>query len=202
MKSLMSKIKGILLTMFFAFFATSSFAQVSIEEIIVTGLKRDATILDAPVAVTVFSADQIEKAGITRPEDYLALVPNVGYVTSNNQGEFFVNMRGMATVRFAEAAVAVVIDGIQLAINNEFNMDYFDIEQLEVLKGPQGALYGRNATAGAIVVKTRDPLSRAVRALSPSDDIHISPTILGEPVANIDSIVASMPPGTISVSCP
>ena len=77
MKSLMSKIKGILLTMFFAFFATSSFAQVSIEEIIVTGLKRDASILDAPVAVTVFSADQIEKKNYSieiapcfHPKDY------------------------------------------------------------------------------------------------------------------------------------
>ena len=157
MKSFINKFKGIAIFAISAFISTSSFAQVSIEEIIVTGLKRDASILDAPVAVTVFSADQIEKAGITRPEDYLALVPNVGFVTSNHQGEFFVNMRGMATVRFAEAAVAVVVDGIQLAINNEFNMDYFDIEQLEVLKGPQGALYGRNATAGAIIVKTRDP---------------------------------------------
>jgi iron complex outermembrane receptor protein len=66
-------------------------------------------------------------------------------------------MRGQASVRFAESSVAVVVDGVQLATNNEFNMDYFDVEQIEVLKGPQGALYGRNATAGAIIVTTKAP---------------------------------------------
>ncbi|MBP03112.1 MAG: hypothetical protein CMM25_09925 [Rhodospirillaceae bacterium] len=138
-------------------FAFSASAQIAIEEIIVTGLKRASSLLDAPVAVTVFTAQAIEAAGITRPEDYLALVPNVGFVTSNHQGEFFVNMRGQASVRFAESSVAVVVDGVQLATNNEFNMDYFDVEQIEVLKGPQGALYGRNATAGAIIVTTKAP---------------------------------------------
>jgi iron complex outermembrane receptor protein len=132
-------------------------AQPVVEEIIVKGLKRDQTLLDAPVAVSVFTRDAIEKAGITRPEDYVALVPNVSYVTSNHQGEFFVNVRGQSSVRFAESSVAVVIDGVQLATQNEFNGDAFDVEQIEVLKGPQNALYGRNATAGAIVVTTTAP---------------------------------------------
>lgn len=131
--------------------------QIAVEEIVVTGLKRSESLLDAPVAVTVFTADAIEKAGITRPEDFLSLVPNVNYVTSNHQGEFFVNMRGQAGVRFAEGAVAIVVDGVQLSTQNEFNGDFFDIEQLEVLKGPQNALYGRNATAGAIIVTTKAP---------------------------------------------
>lgn len=131
--------------------------QIAVEEIVVTGLKRAESLLDAPVAVTVFTADDIAKAGITRPEDFLSLVPNVNYVTSNHQGEFFVNMRGQAGVRFAEGAVAVVVDGVQLSTQNEFNGDFFDVEQLEVLKGPQNALYGRNATAGAIIVTTKEP---------------------------------------------
>ena len=157
MNSITTKIKGVGLFALLSLFTSTSFAQIAIEEIIVTGLKRNSTLLDAPVAVTVFTAEALEQAGVTRPEDYLALVPNVGFVTSNHQGEFFVNMRGQATVRFAEAAVAVVVDGVQLATNNEFNMDYFDIAQIEVLKGPQGALYGRNATAGAIIIQTQEP---------------------------------------------
>ncbi|MFL2770643.1 MAG: TonB-dependent receptor [Rhodospirillaceae bacterium] len=135
----------------------ASAQQIAVEEIVVTGLKRSESLLDAPVAVTVFTADAIQKAGITRPEDFLSLVPNVNFVTSNHQGEFFVNMRGQAGVRFAEGAVAVVVDGVQLSTQNEFNGDFFDIEQLEVLKGPQNALYGRNATAGAIIVTTKAP---------------------------------------------
>lgn len=131
--------------------------QVAVEEIVVTGLKRAESLLDAPVAVTVFTANDIQRAGITRPEDFLSLVPNVNFVTSNHQGEFFVNMRGQAGVRFAEGAVAIVVDGVQLSTQNEFNGDFFDIEQLEVLKGPQNALYGRNATAGAIIVTTKAP---------------------------------------------
>ena len=131
-------------------------AQI-LEEIVVTGTKRAESLQDAPLAVQVFTETQIEEAGITRPEDFLSVIPNVNFVTSNHEGEFFVNMRGQASVRFAESAVAIVIDGVQLATGNEFNQDFFDLQQIEVLKGPQNALYGRNATAGAIIVNTRPP---------------------------------------------
>lgn len=127
------------------------------EDIIVTGTKRDTTLVDTPVAVQVFTELQIEKAGIQRPADYLNLTPNVTFIQANHAGEAFVNIRGQASVRQSESAVAVVIDGVQLATQNEFNGDLFDIEQIEVLKGPQGALYGRNAAAGAIVVRTKAP---------------------------------------------
>ena len=89
----------------------------------------------------MFTETAIQEAGITRPEDFLSLVPNVNFVTSNHEGEFFVNVRGQASVRFAESAVAVVIDGVRLATSNEFNQDFFDIEQIEVLKrSPKRAL--------------------------------------------------------------
>ena len=144
----------VLATLFSSKFA---YSQVSIEEIIVTGLKRESSLIDAPVAVTVFTAEQLEASGVDRPEDYLSLVSNVGYVKSNKEGDFYINMRGQATIRYAESAVAVVVDGVQLAVQQEFNSNYFDIQQIEVLKGPQGAFYGRNATAGAIIINTKDP---------------------------------------------
>jgi iron complex outermembrane receptor protein len=135
----------------------SSAAYDGSDEIIVTGTKRDQKFIDVPVAVQVFNAKTIERAGITRPQDFLALTPNVTFETSNHAGEFFVNIRGQTSVRQSEGAVAVVIDGVQLATQNEFNGELFDIEQIEVLKGPQGALYGRNASAGAIVITTKAP---------------------------------------------
>jgi iron complex outermembrane receptor protein len=125
--------------------------------IVVTGLKRDQAFVDVPVSVQVFNAEAIEDAGITRPQDFLALTPNVAFQTSNHAGEFFINIRGQTSVRQSEGAVAIVIDGVQLATQNEFNGQLFDVEQIEILKGPQGALYGRNAAAGALIIKTKDP---------------------------------------------
>jgi iron complex outermembrane receptor protein len=126
-------------------------------EIVVTGLRRNEQYINAPVSVQVFDSKAIETAGITRPQDFLSLTPNVTFVTSNHAGEFFVNIRGQASIRQSESAVAVVIDGVQLATSNEFNGELFDIEQIEVLKGPQGAYYGRNAAAGAIIINTKAP---------------------------------------------
>lgn len=131
--------------------------QAAPDEIIVTGLKRDEALVNVPVAVSVFSEELITQAGITRPQDFLALTPNVTFITSNHAGEAFVNVRGQTSVRQSESAVAVVIDGVQLATQNEFNGELFDIQQIEVLKGPQSAIYGRNATAGAIIINTRQP---------------------------------------------
>ena len=125
--------------------------------IVVTGLKRDQAFVDVPVSVQVFNAEALQDAGITRPEDFLALTPNVAFQASNHAGEFFINIRGQTSVRQSEGAVAIVIDGVQLATQNEFNGQLFDIEQIEILKGPQGALYGRNAAAGALIIKTKDP---------------------------------------------
>lgn len=126
-------------------------------EIIVTGTKRDQKFIDVPVAVQVFSEAAIAQAGISRPQDFLALTPNVTFQTSNHAGEFFVNIRGQTSVRQSEGAVAIVIDGVQLVTQNEFNGELFDVQQIEVLKGPQGALYGRNAAAGAIIITTKAP---------------------------------------------
>jgi iron complex outermembrane recepter protein len=126
-------------------------------DIIVTGLKRDERFINAPVSVQVFTEEAITKAGVTRPQDFLNLTSNVTFIQTNHAGEAFVNIRGQASVRQAESAVAVVIDGVQLATQNEFNGELFDVAQIEVLKGPQSALYGRNATAGAIIIRTKAP---------------------------------------------
>jgi iron complex outermembrane receptor protein len=136
---------------------TQATEETKLDEIVVTGLKRDQSLVDAPVTVSVFTADAIEKAGIQRPQDFLNLTANVSFIQSNHAGEAFVNIRGQASVRQAESAVAVVIDGVQLATQNEFNGELFDVQQIEVLKGPQSALYGRNATAGALIITTRAP---------------------------------------------
>ncbi|MEQ5787930.1 TonB-dependent receptor [Erythrobacter sp. NFXS35] len=125
--------------------------------IIVTGLRREENLQDTPAAVTAFNAQAIENAGIERPADFIALTPNVTLVETQNAGNAFVIIRGITQNRNSEPSVAVIVDGVQQVNPAQFNQDLFDIEQIEVLKGPQGGLYGRNAIGGAIIITTKQP---------------------------------------------
>jgi iron complex outermembrane receptor protein len=126
-------------------------------DIVVTALRRSENLQDVPAAITAFTRDTIEAAGIERPADFINLTANVNLVETQNAGNAFVIIRGITQARNSEPSVAVVIDGVQQANPAAFNQELFDIEQIEVLKGPQGALYGRNAIGGAIVIRTRQP---------------------------------------------
>lgn len=125
--------------------------------IVVTGLRRDSELQDTPAAVTAFGPQAIEDARIIRPADFVNLTPNVNLVETQNAGNAFVIIRGITQARNSEPSVAVVVDGVLQVNPAQFNQQLFDIEQIEVMKGPQGALYGRNAIGGAIIVTTRDP---------------------------------------------
>jgi iron complex outermembrane receptor protein len=110
-----------------------------------------------PIAVTAFTEAQIESAGIQRPADFISLMPNVTMVDSANVGDTQVSIRGIVSTRDAESTFAYVVDGVLVTNPNGFNEELMDVSQIEVLKGPQGALYGRNAVAGAIIVSTNRP---------------------------------------------
>lgn len=129
----------------------------ALEEVVVTARKRDETFLNVPVSINVFTEQMIQSAGIERPADYIALVPNMTLVETQNSGTSFVVLRGISQARNSEPSVAVLVDGVLETNPAEFNQELFDIRQIEVLKGPQGALYGRNAIGGAIIIRTREP---------------------------------------------
>lgn len=128
-----------------------------LEEIIVTARKRMESLQDVPIAVTAITEGQIESAGIQRPADFISLIPNVTIVDTANVGDTQVSIRGIVSTRDAESTFAYVVDGVLITNPNGFNEELLDIQQIEVLKGPQGALYGRNAVAGAILVTTKEP---------------------------------------------
>src|SRR5690606_11060517 len=132
-------------------------AEDVLEEIVVTARKRDEAFRDVPMTVNVFTEEAIQAAGIQRPADFIAHVPNMTLVETQNAGNAFVVVRGVSQARNSEPSVAVLIDGVLETNPAEFNKELFDIQQIEVLKGPQGALYGRNAIGGAILIRTRDP---------------------------------------------
>ena len=126
-------------------------------DIVVTALRRSQNLQDVPAAITAFTADTIEAAGIERPIDFVNLTSNVSLVETQNAGNAFIVIRGITQARKSEPSVAVIVDGVQQVNAAQFNQELFDIEQIEVLKGPQGAVYGRNAIGGAIVIRTRQP---------------------------------------------
>ncbi|MDX2273987.1 MAG: TonB-dependent receptor [Hyphomonadaceae bacterium] len=127
------------------------------EEIVVTARQRSEALQDVPAQVTAFNAAAIEARGIERPADFIASVPNVTFVETQNAGTSFLVIRGISQARNSEPSAAIVVDGVPMTQPAQFNQALIDISQIEVLKGPQGALYGRNAIGGAIVITTQRP---------------------------------------------
>lgn len=136
---------------------TGESAVAQLEEIVVTARMRQETFQEAPVSIKAFTATEIIEAGIETPHDFIGLTPNMTIVQTQNPGNSFITIRGVSQARNSDMPVAVVIDGVLLSNPAQLNQQLYDIEQIEVLKGPQGALYGRNAIGGAITIVTREP---------------------------------------------
>jgi iron complex outermembrane recepter protein len=130
-------------------------AQEQLEEIVVTARLRAENYAEAPAAIKAFTAAEIDSAGIETPHDYIRLTPNMTVVQTQNPGNSFITIRGVSQARNSDMPVAVVVDGVLMTNPAQFNQELFDIEQIEVLKGPQGALYGRNAIGGAVNIVTK-----------------------------------------------
>ena len=130
---------------------------VTDDQILVTARRREESLQDAPVTVSAFTEQDIERQGISRIADYADLVPNVFLVETQNSTFSFPNIRGISQSRNIDQSVAVVIDGVLSTSPIALSQELFDIQQIEVYKGPQGALYGRNAIGGAINIQTKKP---------------------------------------------
>ncbi|QIB67015.1 TonB-dependent receptor [Kineobactrum salinum] len=130
---------------------------LQLEEVMVTAQRREQSLQDVPIQVAAFSDQAIQDAGISTTEDFINLVPNVGLDDSFTYLNTLVTVRGVAQINNADSPVAIIIDGVPQNNQKQFKMNLFDVERIEVLKGPQGALYGRNAIGGAINIITRAP---------------------------------------------
>jgi iron complex outermembrane receptor protein len=130
-----------------------------IEEIIVTGQKKEERLQDVPIAISAFSAEQLDAQKIEGGFDLLKAVPNVTFSKSNYSSYNF-SIRGVGTKAVsatADPGVAVSFNNVPLLRNRLFEQEYFDVERVEVLRGPQGTLYGRNATGGVVNLITNKP---------------------------------------------
>lgn len=132
-------------------------AEPMLEEVVVSARKRAESLEDSPISVKAFTEDAIRQAGIQTPQDFVNLTPNVTLVQTQNAGNSFLNIRGVSQARNSEMSAAVLVDGVLMSNPAQLNQQLFDIEQVEVLRGPQGALYGRNAIGGAITITTKAP---------------------------------------------
>lgn len=140
------------------FLTPQVFAQVgTLEEVIVTARHREESLRDVPVAITAFTKNEIERSAISRAEDFIYLTPGVAIIDAAEVGDTQVTIRGINGTRDGEPNFAFILDGILHTNPSAFNREFAGIEQVEILKGPQGAMYGRNAAAGAIIVTTRQP---------------------------------------------
>ena len=134
-----------------------SVASAQLEEVVVTARARAESLQDVPATVTAFTAGQIENMGIARAEDFVYMTPGVTFVNSVEVGDSQLAIRGINGARDAETNFAFIVDGVLYTNPSAFNREYPDLAQIEVLKGPQGALYGRSAAAGAVIMSTKRP---------------------------------------------
>ncbi len=131
----------------------------AIEEVIVTATKRAESIQDIPISVSAFTGAQIEEAGVKDIRDIASQTPGL-QIKSRGETEGSVFIRGIGSVApgiGADPAVGIYIDGLYASRGTNATAAFFDVERVEVVKGPQGTLFGRNASSGAISIITRKP---------------------------------------------
>ena len=129
-----------------------------LEEVVVTGRKRTETLFDSPTPITAISQEVIDTLRMNDARDFITLVPNA-FLQENNAGTARdISIRGVSTpTLFAESGVATYIDDVYASGFISYPTQFYDLERIEVLRGPQGALYGRNAVGGAMNVISARP---------------------------------------------
>ena len=138
--------------------ATVDPAPGAIAEVVVTAQRTPALASRIPVAMSVISGEQLTTDGIDRPSDFAKRLPNVS-IDGAADG-LKITIRGVTsadTTEKGDPSAAVMLDGIYMARPQSQDGDLFDIDRVEVLRGPQGTLYGRNATAGVVNIIARAP---------------------------------------------
>lgn len=140
-------------------FAANVGAQTAIEEVVVVAQHREQNIQDVPISVSALGSEQLESGNIFDASSIAMNVPGMSY-GEFSPGQALISLRGINSADDGaglDNSVALFLDGVYIGRGAGINFDMFDLERIEVLKGPQGALFGRNAIGGAINVMTRKP---------------------------------------------
>ncbi|MEH6792437.1 TonB-dependent receptor [Parasphingorhabdus sp.] len=156
--------------------------------IVVTARRRDENLQDVPASVSVLTTEALERTGARQVLDFAELTSGVTMqVGATEPGDASINIRGLNGARDAENNVALVIDGVLRTSAFATTQPQGAISQVEIIKGPQGALYGRNASAGAIVITTQKPtdyLSGQIKASAANDSTYLVSGLLSGPITD------------------
>jgi iron complex outermembrane recepter protein len=132
--------------------------QAGIDDIVVTANRVEQNLQDVPIAITAVTGDRLLDTGTTSLENIGDLVPSVTFRKGTTSANSAIVMRGVGTITFsvaAEPSVSTVVDGIVLSRSGQAFIDLVDIDRLEILRGPQGTLFGKNASAGLVSIISR-----------------------------------------------
>ncbi|WP_281560019.1 TonB-dependent receptor [Thalassomonas sp. RHCl1] len=132
----------------------------ALETITVTAQKQEQNLLEVPLAITLLNREQIDTAYAANVEQLQSLVPSLSFRKGNTTRNSALTLRGIGTISFsiaAEPSVSTVVDGVVLGRSGQAFSGLYDIERIEVLRGPQGTLFGKNASAGVVNILTREP---------------------------------------------
>lgn len=154
--------------------------------IVVTARKTEETLFETPVAVSVVSGEFLEQTGFVEVADIVRFVPGFDLTPLNTTRATGSKIRGISTFSFSdgfESSVATVIDGVVLGREAQGFFDFVDVESIEVIKGPQGTLFGKNASAGVVNIRTKAPEfdfgGKADISYGSFDEIKIRGTVTG-----------------------
>ena len=134
-------------------------AQV-LEEVLVTARKREESLMDAPVALTAVQGEYMDRSGITNLEQLSAQVPGLQVGRALQTSSIYIRGIGSGFNKGFEQSVGMYVDGIYQVRSRQFTQSLVDLERVEVLRGPQSILFGKNTVAGAIKVETANPVDR------------------------------------------
>ncbi|MEO7690832.1 MAG: TonB-dependent receptor [Sphingomonas sp.] len=169
---------------------TSAAQDGSLEDIVVTAQKREQNLQDVPVAVTAITADTLVNRNVATVSDLTRLAPSLTVTQGNVPTNSSINLRGIGTVAFStaiEPSVAVIVDDVALLQQAQAFSGLSDIARIEVLRGPQGTLFGKNASAGALNIVSQGPsekLSGAITGAATTDDEYRVDAVLSGPLGD------------------
>jgi iron complex outermembrane receptor protein len=135
----------------------AAWAQSDDSVVVVSGRRVEQTLRDVPASLTVVQAAEIARAGLVKLRDVADLAPNFSMLDNYRPGLDRIQMRGLITPQVGDPPVAFVIDGVTAPSPEFVTQPLFDIARVEVLRGAQGALYGRSSLGGALTIYTAPP---------------------------------------------